>query len=122
MSAQLRDLLRTGALTDLLWDAKHHNRAVVLTLVDLANAFGSVGHNIIDHALKIKVKANCHSHPNRESDYPDFSSDIDLKSELTINTKGLEECKIWRVRLFSNEINRADTKIVADAVLFDPSQ
>ena len=58
----------------------------------------------------------------RESHFTNFSTDVDLNNEITTSVTNLEKCEIWRVRLFTKEINQVDNKLVADTVLFDPSQ
>lgn len=77
---------------------------------------------IIDHVLKLTMRVSCNSTTNRESHFTDFASDVDLNKEITTSVTSLEKCEVWRVRIFSIQINQVDNKLVADAVLFDPSQ
>ena len=42
----------TETLTQIMNDAKRHQRSLVITLLDLKNAFGDVQHNLIRAAIK----------------------------------------------------------------------
>ena len=43
----------TSALSHIIYDARKHQRSVVVTILDLRNAFGKVSHKLISKSLEL---------------------------------------------------------------------